>query len=214
MTTIYLIRHPETPPKLAKQDHSTRLGKEGARVAHQIAHQLAKHQPHRIYSSEYLRAQTAAFTLRYTLGAENHSVVVDPLFNEIGRPLVDGQPFSSLNSYFWWRKQVIHFPTGQNIRSRFKNTGESYWELLLRVQKILQLFSQEEYQGQSIAVYTHSQVIAMTKTAIELWPYFDDPREIMELFNQNFPRYGSITTLQRSIFIWKVTEFNNTSHLK
>lgn len=215
-TTLYLVRHPETSKRPEKQSSKTKFGKQGIEDAYRIIKMLAQKSPDHIFSSEYLRAQEAAFIHRNTLRSKNHSinVKVDSLFNEISRPLVDGQPFSALEDYFQWRKQIIHHPTHQNIRSRFKSTGESHWDLYQRVGKILNLFSLSQYSHQVIVAYTHSQVIAMTKTRTELGPD-PNPKEMMSRFNNNFPNYSSISVLEYSPDSgWTVVDFNNSTHLK
>lgn len=213
-TTLCLVRHPETPKKPEKQSSKTKFGKKGAEDAYRIAKALARRSPDYIFSSEYLRAQEAAFILRNTFGSKNHSVKVDSLFNEISRPLVDGQPFSVLEDYFQWRKQIVHFPTHENVRSHFKQTGESHWDLYQRVGKILNLFSLPQYSNQVIVAYTHSQVIAMTKTRTELGSD-PNPKEMMSRFNNNFPGYSTINILEYSPDSgWTVVDFDNSTHLK
>ncbi len=213
-TTLYLVRHPATSKKEEKQRAKTKFGKQGVLDAHRIAKVFLSNPPDHIFSSEYLRAQEAAFILRNTFGSKNHNVKVDSLFNEISRPLVDGQPFSALEDYFLWRKNIIHYPTHQNIRSHFKQTGESHWDLYQRVGNILNLFSLPQYSNQVIAAYTHSQVIAMTKTRVQLGPN-QNPKEMMRCFNNNFPGYSSISELEYSPDSgWTVVDFNNSTHLK
>ena len=214
LTTVCFIRHPETPKKPEKQHSKTKFGKQGVRESYQIARVLSRTITW-VGSSEYLRAQEAAFILWRKLNKDKVSrVEVNPLFNEISRPLVDGQPYSSLNDYFQWRKEVIFHPTYQNIRSRFKDTGESYWGLFQnRVGEILNLFSEPQFSGQRVAVCTHSQLIAMTKTRIELGDT-PSPEAMMATFNQSFPDYSSITTFAFSPEDgWRVIRFNDTKHL-
>ena len=218
-TIVTFVRHPATPKKEEKQGPNTKFGKNGKKDAFLIASYFLQDPPDHIMSSEYLRAQEAAFILRNRLrhqgSAKKPDVTISPLFNEISRPLVDGKPFSELDDYFQWRNNIIHHPTRQNIRSRFKNTGESYWDLFdMRIGLILELFSEPQYSGGKIAVFTHSQLIAMVKTRIELGQS-PSPEKLMLTFNRNFPDYSSINTFSfTKEGGWTDVDYNYTKHLK
>lgn len=193
-TTLVLVRHPRTQKSDKKQDLNTGLDKRGVKEAYSVAKKLATVKVETaIYASQYRRSQVPAFIFRTGLGIDEISI--DPIFNEIQRPMVDGRPFSTLDDYFQWRQNIIKRPNEQNIRSRFKNTGESFWQLYERAGLIHQIFHLPQFRGKRNVAFTHSHLIAMIRSYDILGP---NPTAVnlMETFNEMFPDYCSITTIK------------------
>lgn len=217
-TTIYLVRHGRTPDKKQKHNWDESLSKEGFRQASAVASYFKKFPIDLVYSGTYRRAEEMANALRNILHKRNYIVTKDCLLNEISRPLADGRPFtdSTLQKYFLWRRNIVNFPTEENIRSRFMNQGESYWEFHQRCGQILRAFSHPQFAGKKIAVYTHSQVKVSTKTWIKNGPN-PTAQQLMEPFadKDNFPPFGSITTIQfcSETGKWTILESNYIDHL-
>lgn len=220
-TTVYLVRHGRTPKKDEKQDWDESLDSFGFDQAHKTATYFKKTPLYKnLYTSPYRRADETATVLRNIQYKEKYVVVRDRLLSEISRPLADGKPYTddTLQKYFQWRKNVVNFPNEENIRSRFMNKGESYWQFLERVGgQILQAFTNPQFANQEIAVFTHSQVIVAAKTWIQYGPK-PTPHQLMDPFRDrdNFPPNCSITSIQfcSEIDKWSILESNHIDHLK
>ncbi len=219
VTTLYLVRHGRTPEKDEKHDWDESLSKEGFRQASKVAMYFKNDPPDLVFSGTYRRAEEMAKELKNTLHKKRYCVITDSLLNEISRPLADGRPYTddTLQKYFQWRRNVVYYPNEDNIRSRFMNRGESYWQFHQRGGQILQAFSHSQFANKKIAVYTHSQVKVTLKTFIERGPN-PTPHQLMDPFRdkENFPPFGSITTVQfdSETGMWTILESNYTDHLK
>lgn len=217
-TTLYLVRHGRTPEIKGKHAWDKSLSKEGFRQAADVAMYFKKYPPNLVYSGTYRRAEEMAKVLRNTLYKRGYCVQKDSLLNEISRPLADGRPYTdeTLQRYFQWRKNIVYFPSEENIRTSFMGLGESYWQFHHRVGQILQAFSHPQFANKEIAVFTHSQVIVTAKTWIECGPS-PTPHQLMDPFKDkvNFPPFGSITTIQfdSESGKWSIVRSNYMDHL-
>ena len=158
-TTLYLIRHGETPLTPFKKfsgngPNDPELTEEGHRQAALVAKEIAKLQPDLLIASPMMRTRQTAEHITRSTGLEP---IVDPTWVEGSFGLWDGLTIFEVaerypKEYSLWLASASYAPPG----------GESYEECMARARLGMQS-AVADYPGKRIAVVTHNGII---KTSI------------------------------------------------
>ena len=158
-TTLYLIRHGETPLTPFKKfsgsgPNDPELTEEGHRQAALVAREVEKLQPDLLIASPMMRTRQTAEHITRLTGLDP---IIDPTWVEGGFGLWDGLTIFEVaekfpKEYAMWLSTASYAPPG----------GESYEECMARARLGMES-AVADYPGRRIAVVTHN---GMIKTSI------------------------------------------------
>ncbi|MGL4987712.1 MAG: histidine phosphatase family protein [Cetobacterium sp.] len=204
MLHIYFVRHGETvwnTLKIFQGRSNSPLTELGISQAEKLSAHLKDINFNKVYSSPLGRAIQ---TTELILGDKNSEINLIDEFQEINMGKVEGIPREEFEKKYpteyhnFWNDAVHYNP------SSFE--GESYEEILNRVQKGLEKLISENKDG-NILVVSHGITLKALFNII-------NKNSIDEFSNQPVPENTSTTIVEYDSDIFKIIKFSDTEHLK
>lgn len=204
MLHIYFVRHGETvwnTLKIFQGRSNSPLTELGISQAEKLSAHLKSINFNKVYSSPLGRAIQ---TTELILGDRDFEINLIDEFQEINMGKVEGIPREEFEINYpaeyhnFWNDAVHYNP------SSFE--GESYEEILNRVQKGLEKLISENKDG-NILVVSHGITLKALFNII-------NKNSIDEFSNQPVPENTSTTIVEYDSDIFKIIKFSDTEHLK
>lgn len=204
MLRIYFVRHGETlwnTLKIFQGRSNSPLTDLGISQAKKLSEHLKDLNFTKIYSSPLDRAMT---TTKLIIGDKNLEITPIEEFQEIGMGEVEGIPREDFEKNYpieyhnFWNNAVEYNPSAY--------CGESYSEVLERVQKGLDKIISENKDG-NILVISHGVTLKAIFNII-------NNKGIDEFSKQPVPENTSTTIVEYENNNFKIVKFSDTEHLK
>ncbi len=204
MLRIYFVRHGETvwnTLKIFQGRSNSPLTNLGVIQAKKLSNHLKDLNFSKIYSSPLDRAIS---TTKLIIGDRNLEIIPIDEFQEIGMGNVEGIPRDDFEKNYpieyhnFWNNAAKYNPTAYH--------GESYLEVLERVQKGLNKIVSENNEG-NILVISHGVTLKAIFNII-------NNKGIDEFSKQPVPENTSTTIVEYIDKKFKIIKFSDTEHLK
>ncbi|MEG0068342.1 histidine phosphatase family protein [Cetobacterium sp.] len=204
MLRIYFVRHGETlwnTLKIFQGRSNSPLTDLGISQAKKLSEHLKDLNFTKIYSSPLDRAMS---TTKLIIGNRNLEITPIEEFQEIGMGKVEGIPREDFEKNYpieyhnFWNNAVEYNPTAY--------CGESYSEVLERVQEGLNKIISENKEG-NILVISHGVTLKAIFNII-------NNKGIDEFSKQPVPENTSTTIVEYENNNFKIVKFSDTEHLK